>query len=76
LRLAFLALLCSPAFADDPKSKEADQPKIDWIDGPVTARLDDVAEIKVPAGYRFTGKEGTKKFLELTQNPRVRTTNF
>jgi uncharacterized membrane-anchored protein len=69
LSLSFLALLCSPAFADDPKSKEADQPKIDWIDGPVTARLGDVAEIKVPAGYRFTGKEGTKKFLELTQNP-------
>src|SRR5262249_49104049 len=40
-----------------------------WADGPLTARLGDIAQIKVPAGYRFTGKEGTRKFLELTQNP-------
>jgi uncharacterized membrane-anchored protein len=59
----------SAALADDPKSKEASGPKIDWIDGPITAKLGDVAQIKVPQGYRFTGKEGTRKFLELTQNP-------
>jgi uncharacterized membrane-anchored protein len=35
----------------------------------LTARLGDLAEIKVPAGYRFTGKDGTRKFLELTGNP-------
>jgi uncharacterized membrane-anchored protein len=50
-------------------SDEASKVQIDWIDGPVTARLGDIAEIKVPAGYRFTGQEGTRKFLELTQNP-------
>lgn len=43
--------------------------KIDWADGPLTARLGDIAEIRVPAGYRFAGKEGTRQFLELTQNP-------
>src|SRR5262249_52393902 len=28
-----------------------------------------IAQVKIPEGYRFTGKDGTKKFLELTQNP-------
>ncbi len=59
----------SPTLADDPKPNEAAKPKIDWIDGPVTARLGNVAQIKIPEGYKFTGKEGTRKFLELTQNP-------
>jgi hypothetical protein len=54
-----------------PATTAADEPKvqIDWADGPITARLGDIAEIKVPPGYRFTGKEGTRKFLELTHNP-------
>jgi uncharacterized membrane-anchored protein len=54
-----------------PTTIAADEPKvqIDWVDGPINARLGDIAEIKVPAGYRFTGKDGTRKFLELTQNP-------
>ena len=62
-----LALL----FCFSPPTTTADEPKmqIDWVDGPITARLGDIAEIKVPAGYRFTGKEGTRKFLELTHNP-------
>jgi uncharacterized membrane-anchored protein len=54
--------------ADDPASAPA-KVKIDWVDGPVTARLGDIGEIKVRPGYRFTGKDGTRKFLELTQNP-------
>ena|SRR5215472_4151349 len=54
-----------------PATIAADDPKvpIDWVDGPITARLGDIAEIKLPAGYSFTGREGTRKFLELTQNP-------
>lgn len=65
--LSALALLSSFL----PATTAADEPKvqIDWADGPITARLGDIAEIKVPAGYRFTGKEGTRKFLELTHNP-------
>jgi uncharacterized membrane-anchored protein len=42
---------------------------IDWQDGPTTGKLGDVAQISVPRGYRFTGKQGTQKLLELTQNP-------
>jgi len=66
--ITFLMSTSGKAIAsDDPPAKP--EAKIDWVDGPVTARLGDIAEIKVPAGYRFTGKEGTRKFLELTQNP-------
>jgi uncharacterized membrane-anchored protein len=64
-----LLLVAPAALGTDEPQKEAPKPKIDWIDGPVTARLGDMAEIKVPTGYRFTGKEGTRKFLELTGNP-------
>ena len=53
----------------DEKTPPAPKVKIDWTNGPLTARLGDVAEVKIPAGYKFTGKEGTRKFLELTQNP-------
>jgi uncharacterized membrane-anchored protein len=42
---------------------------IDWQDGPTVGRLGDIAQISVPRGYRFTGKTGTQKLLELTQNP-------
>ena len=66
--LSVLFYTCLPALCADD-SAPAPKVKIDWMDGPITARLGDVAEVKVPAGYRFTGKEGTRKFLELTQNP-------
>ena len=71
MSLCFLLIagIQSTTLADDPKSNEGVKPKIDWIDGPVTAKLGDVAQIKIPQGYRFTGREGTRKFLELTQNP-------
>jgi len=77
-RLVCLAMLClklataGMAKADDPKDdskQEANRPKIAWVDGPATAQLGDIAEIKVPAGYRFTGKDGTRTFLEMTGNP-------
>jgi uncharacterized membrane-anchored protein len=32
-------------------------------------KLGSLGQIKVPAGFRFSGAEGTRKFLELTQNP-------
>lgn len=67
LLLSSAVLRAAPT--DDPKKSEDTAPKIDWADGPLTARLGDLAEIKVPAGYRFTGKDGTRKFLELTGNP-------
>lgn len=64
-----ILLLHSPALAADDPAAAPPKVKIDWADGPLTSRLGDIAEIKIPAGYSFTGKEGTRKFLELTQNP-------
>jgi uncharacterized membrane-anchored protein len=49
--------------------QDSNQPRIAWTDGPATARLGDIAEIKIPVAYRFTGKEGTRTFLEMTGNP-------
>ncbi len=45
------------------------QSDIQWQDGPTIGKLGQHAEVKVPEGYRFTGQAGTKRFLELTQNP-------
>jgi uncharacterized membrane-anchored protein len=41
---------------------------IPWQEGG-TGKLGGLAEVKVPAGCQFTGKAGTKTFLELTENP-------
>jgi len=42
---------------------------IEWQEGPGVARIGDLAELRLPDGYRFAGKAGAKRFLELTQNP-------
>ena len=42
---------------------------IDWEKGPAIGKLGEIAQILVPKGYRFTGKTGTQRLLELTQNP-------
>jgi uncharacterized membrane-anchored protein len=44
-------------------------PTVPWEKGPTVGKLADIAEIKVPEGYLFTGKEGVKQVLELTHNP-------
>ena len=36
---------------------------INWEHGPTTGKLGDIAQIVVPKGYEFSGKEGAKKFL-------------
>ncbi|HKF24401.1 MAG TPA: DUF2167 domain-containing protein [Candidatus Acidoferrum sp.] len=71
LALFSLAFTAALARAEEPKdgAKQEKQPKIAWTDGPATARLGDIAEIKIPAGYQFTGKDGTRTFLEVTGNP-------
>ncbi len=42
---------------------------IPWQTGPGVGRLGDIAEIQIPEGYHFAGRDGVKRFLELTQNP-------
>lgn len=43
---------------------------IEWQEGPTTGKIGDLAEIDVPAGYRFTEAEGAQTLLELYGNPR------
>lgn len=64
-----LFVCCTPRLIADAPGTSQSSPQIDWIDGPITSHLGDIAEIRIPSGYRFTGKVGTRKFLELTQNP-------
>ncbi|HEY2497015.1 MAG TPA: DUF2167 domain-containing protein [Candidatus Angelobacter sp.] len=58
-------------WAQEPtESAPNPQPKvhIDWQEGPTTAKLGDIAEIQIPAGYRFAGRDGAQKVLRLTHN--------
>ncbi len=64
-----LGLLALPFSAPAQEQDAAPKVKIDWQDGPTVGKLGSLAEIKVPEGYRFAGADGTRKFLELTQNP-------
>jgi uncharacterized membrane-anchored protein len=66
---ALLALLALPFSAPAQEQDTAPKVRIDWQDGPAIGKLGDLAEIKVPEGFRFAGADGTRKFLELTQNP-------
>ncbi len=66
---ALLGLLTLPLSAPAQEQDTAPKVKIDWQDGPTIGKLGDLAEIRVPEGYRFAGADGTRKFLELTQNP-------
>jgi len=47
---------------------EALYKSIQWQDGPCNARLGNIAEIKVPQGYRFTDIDGARKWAELSHN--------
>jgi uncharacterized membrane-anchored protein len=51
-----------------PDAKPQQKVHIDWQEGPTVAKLGDVAEINIPEGYRFSGKDGATKLLQLTQN--------
>ena len=66
--LLLLALLL-PASAQEP-AQQQEQPKvhIDWQVGPAAGKLGNIAEINIPEGYRFAGKTGAEKVLQLTQN--------
>jgi uncharacterized membrane-anchored protein len=45
------------------------QDGISWQTGPGTGQLGNLAQIRIPDGYRFAGREGVRTFMELTQNP-------
>lgn len=51
------------------KKFKADFEAVGWQTKPGIGRLGNVAQIDVPAGYRFTGAAGAAKWSEMTQNP-------
>lgn len=59
-----ISLFCNPCYAQESAGMD-----IDWVDGPSVGQLGDIAQIKIPEGYRFAGREGVRRFMELTQNP-------
>ena len=69
-RLLGILILFSSIVALQPlcQAQKTNNP-IDWQDGPTLGKLGDIAQVSIPRGYRFTGKAGTQKLLELTQNP-------
>src|SRR5512132_4103729 len=65
--LLLLAPVVSDADTEDEKSQNLVR-SIHWENGPCVGRLGDLAQIQVPAGMAFTGKAGTKKWMEATHN--------
>ncbi|HEY1490671.1 MAG TPA: DUF2167 domain-containing protein, partial [Verrucomicrobiae bacterium] len=41
----------------------------EWISGPETTSLGAIADLQIPAGYRFTGSEGARNLLRQMNNP-------
>src|SRR5215467_8055230 len=63
-----IAMISARGWAQEPAAQEQPKIQIDWQDGPTTGKLGDIAQIEVPEGYRFAGKAGAEKVLQLTQN--------
>lgn len=57
----------NPAAAQDAAAPPDET--LEWIAGPATCELGHVARLELPAGYQFTGKEGTRSILESMGNP-------
>ena len=62
IAIAFCLTTRQNAIAEDAEPASS-APSIDWINGPGIGRLGAIAEISVPKGYRFTGKDGAQKFM-------------
>lgn len=60
-----LALAGMPLTAADSKSR----PKLNIINGPAKAQLEKVAQIEVPAGYRFLDGKSTRAMLKAEGQP-------
>lgn len=69
IRNAALLILICFSLATVLATPIAAQGDIQWQEGPTVGKLGNFAEIKVPEGFKFSGKEGARRFLELTQNP-------
>lgn len=66
--VSLVAILAARGRAQEPAQPQQQGPKINWQDGPTTAKLGNMAEINIPAGFRFAGKEDTQKLLQASEN--------
>lgn len=64
-----LIVLIFPLVPTPSHAQSSDRSGIAWQEGPSTGQLGEIARIRVPEGYRFAGREGVRRFMELTQNP-------
>ena len=66
-----LLMMASAGALQPPVQAQESKPanSITWESGPTVGKLGDVAQITIPEGYRFTGKEGALRVMEITQNP-------
>jgi len=70
----FTALFLLIPFSAFSAEQEADKERedflsqFDWVTGPGKAKIGNYAEINVPQGFRFTGKDGSYKILEASGN--------
>jgi len=69
LTVCLMVLLGFAAAAAARQDPGAELKALNWIEGPATAQLGNIAQIEVPEGFRFVGKPGAGKFMELIQNP-------
>jgi len=58
--------LTTVAAAQEPQSQP--QEKINWQRGPTVGQLGDIAQINIPAGYAFAGRQGAEAVLRMTHN--------
>ena len=66
--LASLVVLCCGSLAL-AQAESTVPPKINWVTGPAKVKLGSVAELQVPAGYRFADAGDTARLMEAMQNP-------
>ena len=67
LTLGFLLGLVAQGRAQDSANDAFD--KIPWEPGPILGHLGQEAQVAVPDNCVFTGGDGTRQFMELTENP-------
>jgi uncharacterized membrane-anchored protein len=63
----FQVVLSLAAWAQEPGPQQQG-PKIDWQRGPTLGHLGDIADINIPEGYQFAGKQGAQTALRMTHN--------
>lgn len=74
LRLLLVVLVAVAAGLTSVRAASAqtladDMRALPWVEGPATAKIGSHATIEVPEGFRFVGRPGASKFMELLQNP-------